>query len=264
MKPGRLLLIGHPVAHTYSPSIQNAALASAGIALRYESVDVSPDELESTIERLREANAAGNVTRPHKSAVFRMADVRTPLAERAGAVNTFWFEQGRLHGDNTDIAGFDAAVTDLLGGHPESQRVVLFGAGGAAAAVLAAVSEWADSSVEIISRSPDRAARLAARFPGIAVVAGNRSSLRTATLVVNATPIGQAGIDMPCSPEELPPSAAVFDLVYLKGGTAWVRAAAEREMRAAEGTLMLIEQGAAAFERWFGIPADRVAMAAAL
>ncbi len=262
--PGRLVLIGHPVAHTMSPAMQNAALAVAGIPLRYESIDVGIGELGAMIELLREANAAGNVTRPHKSAVFELADVRTALAERVGAVNTFWFEDGRLHGDNTDVAGFDSAVEELLGNKPSAQQVVLFGAGGAAAAVLAAVSDWGDSSVTIVCRTPGRAERLAARFPGVAVVAQNRAALRTATLAVNATPIGLSGVDMPCRPDELPSSAAVFDLVYLKGGTPWVLESRERGMRAAEGTRMLIEQGAAAFQRWFGVPADKAAMEAAL
>lgn len=259
--PTRLVLLGHPVAHSVSPRIQNAALRSAGLALVYEAMDVAATELDDTLRALARERAAGNVTIPHKEAVAARCARLTPLAERVGAVNTFWHEEGRLVGDNTDVGGVDLTVRALLGENVRSARVALIGAGGSAAAVLAAAEGWGDARVAIYNRHMPRADRLAARFPTIAAPAASLAdALRDATLVVNATPVGMRDREHPVPVELLPPGAAVFDLVYRAGETAWVTAAREAGHRAADGMGMLVEQGALAFERWFGIAPDRAAM----
>ena len=118
-RPGRLVLLGHPVGHSLSPSMQNAALASAGIALRYEALDVEPRAFDEAVARLRRERAAGNVTVPHKERMRLACDVLTPLAEHVGAVNTFYVDdEERLVGDNTDVGGFAAAVTPHVGARP--------------------------------------------------------------------------------------------------------------------------------------------------
>lgn len=259
--PTRLVLLGHPVAHSVSPRIQNAALRSAGLALMYETLDVAPTALEDTLRALAQERAAGNVTIPHKEAVAARCARLTPLAERVGAVNTFWHEAGRLVGDNTDVGGVDQTVYALLGGNVRAARVALIGAGGSAAAVLAAAERWGEARVAIYNRHMARADRLAARFSTIAAPADSLAdALRDATLVVNATPVGMRDREHPVPVELLPPGAAVFDLVYRAGETAWVTAAREAGHRAADGMGMLVEQGALAFERWFGIAPDRAAM----
>jgi shikimate dehydrogenase len=266
-RPGRLVLLGHPVAHSLSPRFQNAALRRAGIPLVYEALDVSPAELERTLSALRAIGAAGNVTIPHKEAVATHCDGLTPVARRAGAVNTFWCEAGRLIGDNTDAGGFEVVAAELLG-QPEGARpisVALLGAGGAAAAVLVALERWAGARVRVFSRSANRTRRLCARFPELADVAETaEQAVRGADLVVNATPVGLADDAMPIDPTTLEPGAAVIDLVYRRGGTPWTRAAAQLGRRAVDGTAVLLEQGALAFERWFGITPDRTAMREAL
>jgi shikimate dehydrogenase len=266
-RPGRLVLLGHPVAHSLSPQLQNAALRRAGISLVYEALDVPPVELERTLGALRAIAAAGNVTIPHKEAVAAQCDGLTPVARRAGAVNTFWCEGGRLIGDNTDVGGFEAVAVDLLGPSAggRSISVALLGAGGAAAAVLVAVERWAGARVRVFSRSSDRTRRLCARFAELAEeVETAQDAVRGADLVVNATPIGLADDAMPIDPAKLEPGAAAIDLVYRHGGTPWTRAATRLGRRAVDGTLILLEQGALAFERWFGIAPDRVAMREAL
>ena len=260
--PSRLVLVGHPVAHSLSPRFQNAALLAAGIPLTYEALDVSSDRLASTLQHLREAGAAGNVTIPHKLAVAAISDVLTPAAARAGAVNTFWVEDGRLVGDNTDIEGVGAAISALTGALPHATRIALIGAGGSAAAVLCAAEHWPEVRVRIAARTRSRAEALASRFRPIASVAESPAdAVRGASLVINATPVGLGGGGAhPVDPEVLEPGAAVLDLVYAPGETAWVRAARARGHPAADGLTMLIEQGAAAFTRWFGITPDRDAM----
>ena len=259
--PGRLVLLGHPVAHSLSPTFQNAALQAAGIPLTYEAVDVAPNKLRVLLRELKNLNAAGNVTIPHKLSVHASCDELTDIAARVGAVNTFWFESGRLYGDNTDVGGFEAATKALLGGDPVDARVVLLGAGGAAAAVLAAVEQWTNARVAIVARHPDRAVKLARRFRDVARVEKSlETALADATFIVNATPVGQQNDDMPTETGMIPKKAAVMDLVYRRGATPWVKAARKKGIPAADGLPMLIEQGALSFQRWFGREPNREAM----
>jgi shikimate dehydrogenase len=259
--PGRLVLLGHPVAHSRSPLFQNAALRAAGIPLVYETLDVAPDDLPRTVRSLRETNASGNVTIPHKEAFAALCARRSPIAERCAAVNTFWHENGELVGDNTDVGGVDAIALALLGSARATATVALLGAGGSAAAVLAAAERWGSAHVSVYNRNMDRARSLAERFPSVTSVADSiEHALEGAVLVVNATPVGLRDDGHPVPVEKLRPDAAVFDLAYRAGETSWVRAARDAGHRAADGEGMLVEQGALSFERWFGIEPDRDAM----
>jgi len=259
--PGRLVLLGDPVSHSFSPAFQNAALKAAKIPLVYEAVQVSRADLRPLFRVLKNESAAGNVTVPHKIAVYELCDELTDIATRVGAVNVFWFKSGRLYGDNSDAGGFDVAARSLLGGECSGAQVVLLGAGGAAAAILAAIEAWTGATVSIVARNVGRADALAQRFPDVARVetTANRV-IADATLVVNATPIGQREAEQPLDVSVIPRSTAVMDLVYARGGTPWVRAARARGNRAADGLTMLLEQGALSFQRWFGIEPDREAM----
>jgi shikimate dehydrogenase len=263
--PGRLVLLGHPVRHSLSPLFQNAALRHAGVPLVYEALDVPPVAFDDTLRGLAVQGSAGNVTIPHKEAAARMCDRLTGLAERVGAVNTFWAEDGALVGDNTDVGGFDATVRTLLGRAPANARVALLGAGGSAAAVLAAAERWPNVYTAVWSRTPERARGLVKRFSTTAhAVASLADAVRGADLVVNATPVGLDSDDVPIDPKRLPRKSVVADLVYRRGETPWVRLAKLRGMRAVDGLPMLIEQGALAFERWLGIEPDRSVMWAAV
>ena len=264
--PGRLVLIGHPVTHSHSPAFQNAALRSAGLPLTYEALDVSPGELERVAASLRAAGAAGNVTVPYKQAFVACCARLSPIAERVGAVNTFWCEDGALVGDNTAVGGFEEAVVRAFGAERRWPRIALIGAGGGAAAVLAAAERWFGTEVRVWSRSPGCASTLARRFAGVGIpVVSLHDALERADLVVNATPLGLApGDALPALIQDLPLRAAVFDLVYRRGDTAWVLAARGAGHTAADGLGMLVAQGALAFERWFGQSPDRDAMWSAL
>lgn len=263
-RPARLLLLGHPVSHSLSPAFQNAALRAAGIPLTYEARDVTPADLGDVLVALAREGAAGNVTAPHKAAVAAACARLTPVARQAGAVNTFWTETGALAGDNTDVQGFHNAVVRLRGAPPASSIIAVLGAGGAASAVLAAVASWDGCAARVWNRTSDRARALCDRFPGVAVPVDTAArAVDDATLVINATSVGVTGDAMPIEPELLPATADVMDLVYRRGETAWVRRARARGLRAVDGLPMLIEQGALAFERWFGEAPDRDAMWAA-
>ncbi|HZF68584.1 MAG TPA: shikimate dehydrogenase [Gemmatirosa sp.] len=263
----RLVLLGHPVAHSLSPAFQNAALRAAGLAARYSALDVAPSDLPDTLRALTAERAAGNVTVPHKEAAAGCCDRLAAVAARTGAVNTFWVDaDGALVGDNTDVEGFDRAASALLGsGRPS--RVALLGAGGSARAVLAALSAWPGTTTALWSRSPQRARAVAANEgdAAVRVVDDVGACVEGAELVVNATPLGLGdGDPLPVAPAQLAPGAAVLDLVYRPGETAWVRAAREAGHPASDGLPMLLAQGALAFERWFGRQPDPEVMWAAI
>jgi shikimate dehydrogenase len=263
--PGRLVLIGDPVSHSLSPAMQNAALRKAHIPLTYEAVRVPHGDLGKLLEGLREVHGAGNVTIPHKRAVLEMCDDLTDTASRAGACNTFRFVNGKLVVDNTDVPAFDIVARGLLRDDIAKAAVVVLGAGGAAAAVLTAIERWPGAKVSIVNRRHEHATELAEMFSDFARAEPDMNrALAAATLVVNATPIGQHDDLHPCDLTVLAPKAAVFDLVYRRGETPWVNEARRRGHRATDGMPMLVEQGALAFKTWFGTQPDREVMRQAL
>jgi shikimate dehydrogenase len=241
-------------------------LRHVGLPITYEAVDVRPEALEKAVRRLIASRAGGNVTIPHKEAMARHCGRLDPLATRVMAVNTFRVaEDGILEGTNTDVGGFDALAREA-GALRTGVHVALLGAGGSAAAVLTAVERWSGATVSLYNRTRERADALAARFPIVSrVVAAVADATRDATVVVNATSVGMRPTDPhPVPIESLRHEAVVLDLVYRPEETAWVRAARARGHAAADGVCMLLEQGALAFEWWFGIVAPREVMRQAL
>jgi len=252
--PGRLVLLGHPVAHSLSPGFQNAALEKAGLSLRYEALDVPRDALAGTLERARLESWAGNVTVPHKAAVFAACGELTPIARRVGAVNAFKVIGGSLTGHNTDVIGFETALTDLIGTVPAGALFGIVGAGGASAAVLAAIEKWSGCRAFIANRDAGRRDALVARFRSIAQASDAATIARNADIVVNATSLGLRDSDpLPIDPGLLRRGCAVLDLVYSPDETRLVREARAAGFVAADGLRMLHGQGVHAFEWWFNM-----------
>jgi shikimate dehydrogenase len=256
--PGRLVLLGHPVSHSLSPSFQNAALEKAGIALRYEALDVAPDALAATLDLAKREGWAGNVTVPHKEAMFAACSELTPVAQRVGAVNTFMAKGGALIGHNTDVMGFQTALLGLLKGDVDSKTVVgVIGAGGAAAAVLAAMERWPRCRTLVANRDTTRRDALVARFGSIAEKSDVVTIGRDADVVVNATSLGLRDSDpLPIDVGLLRPGCAVLDLVYSPNETRLVREARARGLTADDGLAMLLGQGVHAFGWWFNAAPD--------
>jgi len=256
-------LLGDPVERSGSPRIQNAAFAATGLAAEYRALRVTPAELQPTLRRLAEAGGGGNVTAPYKQLAVGALDAPSEAVRRTGAVNTFWLGERGVHGDNTDVTGFRAALAHHgvdLGG----RTVLLLGAGGAAAAVLLVLLE-AGAKVTISNRSAERARALLERLGAVADVALTTSVTgRHFAAVVNATSLGlRPGDPHPLPVEKLPDDAVVLDLVYAPGSTDWVRAARAAGHHAYDGGEMLLRQAAAAFSLWTGLEAPLEAMRAA-
>ena len=273
LPPSRLVLLGHPVSHSLSPQMHNAALRAAGLEQHYQSVDVEITQLDKLLKTLAAENGAGNVTVPHKEAVFARCQSSTPVAERAGAVNTFWFENSRLVGHNTDVGGAKKTIEALVPRGLAGKKCAVIGAGGSAAAVLLALEQLQAMEIAVHSRSAGRAMQLAKRVSVRATECDSvHEAIHGASLVVNATPVGLTGSEVPFDVSLLAADAAVFDLTYrartsgegLTIETPLVAAAMERGLSARSGLGMLVEQGALAFECWFGVDASREVMAAAV
>jgi shikimate dehydrogenase len=260
-----IALLGDPVEHSVSPRLQNAAIAAAGIDAVYLALRCDAASLDGLVHGIAAAGGAGNVTLPHKQRAALLLHTATRAVERTGACNTFWLEEGRLHGDNTDVEGFDAAARQLIGA-PAGARVLVVGAGGAArAAVLALLLARADA-IHVLSRTAARSRALRDDLdPGgrrVAVLEhGEPLGREGYDLIVNATPLGLHPDDaLPLGLDQPGRVGAVLDLAYGTGPTRWVRDARARGIPAADGLGMLIHQGAAAFRRWFGTEPDLAVM----
>lgn len=253
-----LALLGDPVSHSLSPTFQNAALRALGLDAVFVALRCGPDELPGLLRGIARAGGAGNVTVPHKALAARTVERPSDAVLRTGACNTYWLEDGAIHGDNTDVAGAAAAVAALLGREPAGARVLLLGAGGAASAVVCALADAGVERIALANRTPERARALAERFrtPGVRIdVVEGADTLAGASfdLAINTTSLGLApGDPLPLDPDAARVSiGAALDVVYARGETRWVHEMRARGLTAADGKEMLIQQGAAAFRRWW-------------
>lgn len=252
-----LTLLGDPVAHSASPLIQNAAFQGAGVDGVYVAVRCGPDDLVGFMRGLARAGGGGNVTLPHKEKAATILDVRSEAVRRTGACNTFWGDDdGRVHGDNTDVEGFKRAAHLFLDGPPRDARVLLLGAGGAARAALLGLLDEGAGEVLIYNRTQERARAVARRIGGerVRVVPVLRElEGEDFDLVVNATRLGLDPADpSPLDLTMLNRAGAAMDLVYGATATPFMRAAEVAGIRSTDGLEMLVQQGAVSFERWWG------------
>ncbi|OYT72858.1 MAG: shikimate dehydrogenase [Chloracidobacterium sp. CP2_5A] len=264
-------LIGAPVAHSLSKDMHNAAFARLGLNWVYIPVETPPDALERLIRdcihpRSRRApwQAGGySVTLPHKTAVIPYLDRLTPLAERAGAVNTLVIEGEELLGDNTDVSG---AMRPLVARFEVAgKRVAVLGAGGGARAVVCGLAD-AGAAVTVFARNPARASALGERF-GVSVAPLDRFRGADFDGLVNTTPVGLAGsaeeAACPVAPDRLDGLAWVYDLVYRPRLTPLLQAAGQRGIAGLDGLPMLVAQAAEQFARWTRRSAPEQVMLAA-
>ncbi len=248
-------VLGWPVSHSRSPQLHGHWLATLGIDGAYLPLPVHPDNFAAAVRSLATLGFRGaNVTIPHKQAAFEVCDVVDATAQRAGAVNTLLFRDGRIEGSNTDGFGFLETVRDQAPGwQPADGPAVLLGAGGAARAIAAALVDAGCPRVTLVNRSRDRAEALARDLGGPIDVA-EAAPMGEAALLVNTTSLGMQGhpplaIDL----APLPASAVVADIVYVPLETPLLAAARARRLRAVEGLGMLLHQARPGFEAWFGV-----------
>jgi len=259
----RVVLIGHPVAHSLSGAMQQAAFDAAGIPATYELWDRSPLELADAIAELRSDDFLGaNVTIPHKEKAATLVDRLTEEAHATGAVNTITREGKRLVGHNTDVPGFRVALETLVGKQRMPRMAVVLGSGGGARAVVHGLVAEGFQRVVVFNRHLHRAEGLVRHFSRSAAHMELRAmpwhesiieaELAKTKVLVNATAVGLHDDETPIPVELIPPDLLVMDLIYNPPRSRLLRDAAAAGCQVLSGEVMLLHQGAAAFTLWTG------------
>ncbi len=270
----RVVLIGHPVAHSLSGAMQQAAFDHLGIDARYELWDRAPLALAEAISEIRADDdfLGANVTIPHKERVVPHTDRQTEEAHATGAVNTITRDGKRLVGHNTDVAGFKVALDKLVGRQKMPRTAVVLGAGGGSRAVIYGLIREGFQRIVVFNRHLHRAESMVKHFSRSAAHMDLRAmpwhesiieaELAKTKILINATSIGLGTDETPVPAEILTGDLLVLDLVY--GGTRLLRDAEKAGCTTSDGGSMLLHQGAAAFQLWTGEDAPLDVMQAAL
>ena len=260
----RYAVIGNPIAHSKSPTIQNAFAAQSGQDMTYERLLAPLDGFRATVERFASEGGLGlNVTIPFKLEAFELATETTQRARLAGAVNTLKRIDGGWLADNTDGAGLVRDLTHNHGVVVTGQAVAILGAGGAVRGILKPLLDAGAVSVAVSNRTMAKAEAIAAhfsRYGRVEAVAPGEFGDRRHGIVINATSLGMGGADVDAFPFAgtiFAPGAFAYDLIYSDKPTAYMRWALGRGAAgAADGMGMLIEQAAESFALWRGVRPD--------
>jgi len=256
----KAFVMGYPIAHSRSPVIHNYWLKHYNLEGSYERIGVAPEDFTNFIAGLKDNGfVGGNVTMPHKDAAFAAAEVTTERARLLRAVNTLWFENGVLHGDNTDIIGFTGCIEQILGKnwHHGVETALVIGAGGAARAVVMGLLGYPGLKVRIVNRTSDKADDMTI-FDRERIATASWDDLADevagAGLIVNTTSLGMTGyppllLDFARSC----PDTIVADIVYVPLMTPLLTAAEDHGLRIVDGLGMLLHQAVPGFARWFGV-----------
>ena len=262
-------MLGHPISHSLSPTLHNAAFAASGVDWVFVALDVDAPQADTAIAGVRALGIDGlSITMPLKEVAAHAVDRLSPAAATLGAVNTVVREGDELVGYNTDGDGFLDALRVDHGWDPTGRSCLVFGAGGAARAVVLALAEAGAADVAVVNRTAARAERAVA-LAGACGRIGSVADVAGADLVVNATPIGMAGAGADGATWDAAvdalrgPGQVVVDLVYYPALTPLLAAAQDRGARPVGGLGMLVHQAAHAFTLWTGQPAPVSVMAAA-
>jgi shikimate dehydrogenase len=251
-------IIGDPISHSRSPLIHGHWLQKHGIAGSYEAIHVKQADVSAFLSSIADKDfVGGNVTVPHKEAAYAHAAVRDEIADEIGAVNTLWFEDGKLRGANTDSYGFAQNLDERAPGWDKGGAALVIGAGGASRAVIHALKSRGFSDIRVANRSVERARGLQRGF-GPKVSAHGLSALDEAAsgarLVINTTSLGMEGDgEVPLKMQLLHPDALVTDIVYVPLETPLLKTARLAGLRTVDGLGMLLHQARPGFEKWFGV-----------
>jgi shikimate dehydrogenase len=250
----RLAVLGHPVSHSRSPAMQNAALGALELwDWDYVAIDVAPEGFAAKVREMAAGDFAGaNVTVPHKEAALALADEASEASQQIGAANTLVFAESGIEAHNTDADGLLAALPDP----PRGQRALVLGAGGAARAVVWALL-WEGASVEVWNRTPARAEAICAELGGAPVAEPDQAAYE---LVLNTSAAGLGGGDpfehLPLRRDGFAEAQTVVDMVYGKRRSPLLAAAEEAGAATVDGLEILVQQGARSLEIWTGREPD--------
>lgn len=253
-------LIGHPVEHSFSPPMHNAAFNKLGMNYAYVAFDVDPENLKSAIEGAKSLNIKGfNVTIPHKVNVMESLNELDEVAELIGAVNTIDFEN--LKGYNTDGIGAIKAIEEVTG--VKNKKVVVAGAGGASRAISFYIAKYGAESLTILNRNESKAKDLAGDVAdsklisevGSDSISKINSYIKDADILIDTTPLGMDPHidDEPIAvAENMHEDLVVFDAVYNPNETVLLKQTIKAGAKPVYGIKMLLYQGAESFKIWTG------------
>jgi shikimate dehydrogenase len=248
----RYAVIGHPVAHSKSPSIHAEFARATGQDIEYRRIEVARDGFRRAVEEFRAAGGKGlNVTLPFKNEAFRYCGKASERARLAEAVNTLAFQEP-VFGDNTDGVGLVRDLSRNLHYDLRSSRALLMGAGGAAQAVVGALREAGVAQLVIVNRTVAKAQALAARFAGTRGCGYEDLGEESFGLIVNATSASLLDAAPPVPASAFGRAALAYDMVYGRE-TPFLAAARALGARTADGLGMLVEQAAESFFVWRGV-----------
>jgi shikimate dehydrogenase len=270
-------LLGHPVAHSLSPALHNAAFAALGIDAHYEARDVAPSDVDvaSAVQALRHADCYGaNVTAPHKQAVVPFMDELSDEVRALGVLNTIVNTGGRLGGMNTDARGFGRWMREV-GIDAHGANALVLGAGGAARAVVWALGDAGAARIVVLNRTLARADELVGALEPhvkctpleagpLEAASAPGSSGRAWDIVLNATSLGHHGQAPVVHPSCYSPASVAIELAYNPPVTEFMTSAREAGARAENGLGMLLHQAALSFECWTGESPPLAVLEAAL
>lgn len=272
-------IIGYPLGHTLSPTIQQAGLNEAGIDATFEAWPTPPAELKGKVEQFRDEYFLGAcVTLPHKQDVIELVDDVHKDADELGAVNWILNQNGRLFGHNTDAPGFLRALMEELSFDPNGASALVLGAGGAARAVAFALRSAGVSHLTIANRTQARAEKLASDFNVLDTASCGRLRISSiemtkdaladvapyADLIVNTTSVGMTGGPFPdkspLSADLISTDTVVYDAVYSPVETPLMKETIQAGARGSSGLSMLVYQGVLGFELCTGVEAPASVM----
>lgn len=272
--PGQLGVLGDPIAHSLSPAMHNAALATllathprlAGV--RYHRLHITAEELPAALALLHAKGFAGvNLTVPHKIQALSLVEALSPEARRAESVNTLVRTATGWAGHTTDGQGFLEALRERSGRTTKGRPVVLLGSGGAARAVAAACLADGCATLRLHNRDATKAAALAAALADPRVRAAGLAEIDASpeAVIVNCTTLGLKPTDAsPMPAERLARGQFVFDTTYGAEPSRLLKDARGRGVDGCDGRSMLRWQGALAFRLWNGMLPPEAPMRAAL
>ncbi|WP_375619190.1 MULTISPECIES: shikimate dehydrogenase [unclassified Bartonella] len=257
----RAFVVGSPIHHSKSPKIHNFWLKQYGLQGEYLAQEVTSEEFSHFIASLQKIGfCGGNVTLPYKQEAFRLADYKDERATMIGAVNTLWYEGNKLCATNSDAYGFSANLDDFAsdwGG----ETALVFGAGGAARAIIYALKKRGFEQIYLVNRTKQRADNLAKHFgKTIKVYDWHKihEILHQADLIVNTTSIGiknpeEKSDSFFCDFHKAKKTALVTDIIYTPLITPFLQQAKACDLKTVDGLGMLLHQAVIGFEQWFGI-----------
>jgi shikimate dehydrogenase len=260
----RVVLIGHPVSHSLSEALQQAAFAAIGIEATYEPIDTPTVDLVEAVKALRGDDYLGaNIGTPHKDRVLPMLDRLTEEAQATGAVDTITRDGDQLVGHNTDVTSFKPALDELVGKQKMPRNAVVVGAGGGSRAVVYSLIAAGFQNVALFNRHLHRGERLVKHFARSASHMDLKAKpwhpsvieaeLAKTDILINASAVGTDPEESPIPGELLPPDILVLDLHVVPEETRLLKeAAAAGATRVMNGDVMFLDQTAAAFGLWTG------------